>query len=164
MTALTHAPTLRGDALLLTHGRPGTERLVAAALLLDGVVSGALDVSAASARFDRRYVVCGPQPTSDPLFTRVLADPPDTPRGCIHRISSWASMAIAIDLVSAGHATPCRYGLSIDAHAEAEARARLDSSPALCAALYVFGLPVPCLPPVTSFLPPAAVAIIAALR
>jgi hypothetical protein len=36
----TYAPSMRGDAMLLTHGRAGTERLISAALLLDAVLGG----------------------------------------------------------------------------------------------------------------------------
>ncbi|HET6547374.1 MAG TPA: hypothetical protein VFG79_02880, partial [Solirubrobacter sp.] len=43
-TTLAYAPSVRGDAMLLTHGREGTELLIGAALLLDGVLAGVIDV------------------------------------------------------------------------------------------------------------------------
>jgi hypothetical protein len=184
MTPLTYVPSLRGDAMLLTHAREGTERLIAAALLLDGVIGGQLDVAplaperrrdgyeAFGTRMDRRRIVAGPERADDPLLAelraRVLAGPPDTPRGWIERAVGFALPKIAAELVAAGVASPLerrfQRGLSVDARAEAAARDRLEEHPALAAALYAVGLAAPALAPVTSFLTPAAVAVIAALR
>src|SRR3954447_14243516 len=184
MTALTYVPTLRGDAMLLTHGRQGTERLVGAALMLDAVLEGVLDIAplapqrrrepavAFAPRLDRRRVILGAERTSDPLLaelrSRVQVGLPDTPRGWIDRTTAFAPQRIAAELVHAGVASPhehrFRRGVSVDPHAEAAARERLDAQPALAAALWACGLNTPCLPPVTNFLPPAVVAIIAALR
>jgi hypothetical protein len=184
MTALTYVPTLRGDAMLLTHGREGTDRLVGAALLLDGVLEGVLDVAPLAAqrrrdaygtfgpRLERRRVVPGPERATDPLLaelrSRIQVGLPDTPRGWIDRTAAFAPARIAAELVHAAVAAPHERrflrGVSVDPHAEAAARDRLDRNPALAAALYACGLATPCLPPVTRFLPPAAVAIIAALR
>src|SRR6476659_6372172 len=101
MIALTYAPSLRGDAMLLTHGREGSERLIGAALLLDAILDGHLDVAplaaerrrdgyeAFGARMDRRRVIAGPERADHPLLAelraRVLEGPPDTPRGWIER-------------------------------------------------------------------------------
>ena len=177
MTALTYVPTLRGDAMLLTHGRQGTERLVGAALLLDAVLEGVLDIAALATQRRREpagpcRVILGPERPDDPLLaelrSRVQVGVPDTPRGWIDRTTAFAPQRIAAELIHAGVATPheqrFRRGVSVDAYAEAAARDRLDTHPALAAALYACGMTTPCLPPVTNFLPPAAVAIIAALR
>jgi len=184
MNALTYVPTLRGDALLLTHGRAGTERLIGAALLLDGVRAGILDIAPLTGprrrdghavfgpRLDRRRVIPGPEHTDNPLLaelrSRIQVGLPDTARGWIDRTAAFAPQRIACELVEAGVATPherrFRRGVSVDAGAEAAARDRLDANPALAAALYACNLTTPCLPPVTNFLPPAAVAILAALR
>jgi Golgi phosphoprotein 3 (GPP34) len=184
MSALIYVPTLRGDAMLLTHGREGTERLIGAALLLDAVLEGVLTIAPLAAqrrreaagtfgpRLDRRRVIPGPDRATDPLLaelrSRVQVGVPDTPRGWIDRAAAFAPQRIAAELVHAGVATPHERrflrGVSVDARAEAAARDRLDANPALAAALFACNLTTPCLPPVTNFLPPAAVAIIAALR
>jgi Golgi phosphoprotein 3 GPP34 len=198
MTALTYVPSLRGDAMLLTHGRAGTERLIGAALLLDGMLGGQLDVAPLTAerrrdgyeafgprmdrrrdgydafgpRMDRRRVIAGPDRADDPVLAelraRVLAGPPDSPRGWIDRTAQFAPQRIAAELVAAGVASPherrFQRGVSVDARAEAAARDRLDANPALAAALFACGHLTPALPPVTSWLPAAAVAVIAALR
>ena len=48
-TAVTYEPSVRGDAMLLTHGRKGTAEdllLVAGALVIDGALGGHIDVVA----------------------------------------------------------------------------------------------------------------------
>jgi hypothetical protein len=186
MSTLTYVPTLRGDAMLLTHGREGTERLIGAALLLDGVLGGHLDVTtlaverrrderhAFGSRLERRRIVAGPERAEEPLMAelraRVLAGPPDSPRGWIEKAALFAPTRVAAEIVATGAASPLErrfqrgFTLSVDARAEAAARERLDTTPALAAAFYAYGLATPALPPVTSWLPAAAVAIIAALR
>ena len=37
--------TIRGDAMLLTHGREGTEQLIGTALLLDAALGGQIDIA-----------------------------------------------------------------------------------------------------------------------
>ncbi|HET6549798.1 MAG TPA: GPP34 family phosphoprotein, partial [Solirubrobacter sp.] len=161
-------------------------------LLLDGVLAGAIEVvgagpdrlrGAGDRRFpanleglERRRVVAGPEPADAPdlladLRARVLAGPADSPRAWIDRAATFAPARTAAELVAAGVATPlerrCRFCLSVDARAEAEARARLraGASVALAAAAYARGLALAGpLPPATHTLPPAARAIIAALR
>jgi hypothetical protein len=183
MTALTYVPTLRGDAMLLTHGSDGSERLVGAALLLDAILGGHLDIAPLAAerrrdgyeafgvRMDRRRVIAGPERAEDPLLAevraRVLAGPPDTPRGWIDRMALFAPSRVAAELVSAGVASPherrFRRGVSVDAHAEAAARERLESNPGLAAAFYAVGMAACALPPITQLVSPAVVAVIAAL-
>jgi hypothetical protein len=162
MTALhtpTYAPTLRGDAMLLTHGAEGTERLVGAALLLDAVLGGLLDV-------EGPYVVGGPERAEGPLTAelraRVLAGPPESPRAWIERCALMAPTRVAAELVAAGVAAPLerrfqrRFTLSVDARAEAAARTRAAQDPVL--GMLVGGWT---LPPATHTLPPAVQVVLA---
>src|SRR3954462_4689673 len=91
-------PDLRTDAMLLTHGRAGTESLIAAALLIDAVRSGHLDV------LEGRRVTAGRSKTHEPplvadLRDRVLASPPTSPLGWIERTAEFASHRSAAELV-----------------------------------------------------------------
>jgi hypothetical protein len=163
-------PDLRTDTMLLTHGRAGTEPLIAAALLIDAVRSGHLDV------LEGRRIVAGRSRIDEPplladLRARVLSTPPGSPLAWIERTAEFASHRIATELVSAGIAMPLspRFQrtctLSIDARAEAAARARIKADTALAVLLYAGGLPTgDPLPPTTYNLPPAERAILAALR
>jgi hypothetical protein len=180
-------PDLRTDAMLLTHGRAGTEPLIAAALLIDGVRSGHLDVvesprlvvvaaERAHSRPRGHVVVAGRSSTDEPalladLRARVLATPPGSPLVWIERAAEFAPHRIATELVTAGIAMPLspRFGrtftLSVNARAEAAARARISTDPALAVLLYTFGLPTgDPLPPSAHTLPPAERAILAAMR
>jgi hypothetical protein len=177
----TYSPSIRGDAMLLTHGREGTERMIAAALLIDAVLAGAIDLTIIADRhtprrslFERRRLTAGqkrtdaPAPISD-LRERVRTGPADTPAGWIDRATTFAPAATAAELVAAGAAAPltqCRFTLSIDARAESAARARIPENPALAGVLHAAGLThlTGFLPPATHVLPPAAKAILAALR
>ena len=163
-------PDLRTDTMLLTHGRAGTEPLIAAALLIDGTRSGHLDV------LEGRRVVAGRSTLDEPplladLRNRVLTNPPASPRQWIERTMEFASHRIATELVTAGIAMPLSprfqrtFTLSVNARAEASARARIAADPALAVLLYSAGLPTgDPLPPSTYTLPPAERAILAALR
>jgi hypothetical protein len=181
-------PDLRTDAMLLTHGRAGTEPLVAAALLIDAVRSGHLDVvesprlvadgaprpSAHRARVLR--VVAGRSSADEPVLladlrARVASAPLGSPLQWIERTAEFAPYRIATELVTAGTAMPLspRFGrtftLSVNARAEAAARARIASDPALAVLLYTCGLPTgDPLPPSAHTLPDAERAILAALR
>jgi hypothetical protein len=162
--------SLRTDAMLLTHGRAGTERLVGAALLLDALRSGHLDV------IEGRRVVAGREDAGAPalladLRARVLAGSAGSPQGWIERAAGFAPHRIAVELVAAGLAAPLSrrfqrsFSLSVDARAEAAARERLVVDPALAGLLYVCGLPTgDPLPPATYTLPPASRAVLTALR
>jgi hypothetical protein len=161
---------LRTDAMLLTHGRAGTEPLIAAALLIDALRSGHLDV------LEGRRVVAGRSSAGEPVIladlrTRVLTGPPGSPLRWIERTSEFASHRIATELVTAGIAMPLSprlqrtYTLSVNARAEAAARARIATDPALAVLLYTCGLPTgDPLPPSAHTLPDAERAILAALR
>jgi hypothetical protein len=162
--------TLRMDAMLLTRGRVGTETLIAAALLIDAVRSGHLDV------LEGRRVVAGRHTAGEPplladLRADVLTAAPGSPQVWIERTATFAPHRIATELVAAGLATPLSarcsrsFTLSVDARAEAAARARVTRDPALAVLLYTCGLPTgDPLPPSTYTLAPAEQAILAALR
>jgi hypothetical protein len=161
---------LRTDAMLLTRGREGSESLIATALLIDAVRSGHLDV------LEGRRVVAGRHTAGEPplladLRARVLAATPASPPTWIERTATFAPHRIATELVAAGLAMPLsqrfqrQFSLSVDAHAEVAARARISRDPALAVLLYTCGFPTgDPLPPCTHTLPPAERAILAALR
>jgi hypothetical protein len=162
----TYEPSVRGDAMLLTRGREGTERLLATALLLDAVLDGHLDVSDAD-------LVAGPELEDAPplladLRAHVLEAPAAAPRIWIERAAVFAPERIAIELITAGAAEPLprrfarQVALSVDVHVESDALARsLDpSSPALAATLYIHGFGATPFPPSLHTLTPAARAIL----
>jgi hypothetical protein len=161
---------LRTDAMLLTRCRPGSEPLIAAALLIDAVRAGHLDV------LEGRRVVAGRHTAGEPplladLRARVLTAAPGSPLMWIERTASFAPHRIATELVAAGLAMPLsqrfqrQFSLSVDAHAEVAARARITRDPALAVLLYTCGFPTgDPLPPCTHSLAPAERAILAALR
>jgi hypothetical protein len=163
-------PDLRTDAMLLTHGRAGTEPLIATALLIDAVRSRHLDV------LEGRRIVAGRSSADEPaliadLRARVLTAPPGSPFSWIERTAEFASHRIATELVTAGIAMPLSprfartFTLSIDARAEAGARARISTDPAHAVLLYTCGFPTgDPLPPSAHTLPAAERAILAALR
>ena len=172
----TYTPSVRGDALLLTHGREGTELLTGAALVLDAILGGQLAVRPGF----RPLLVAGPEDPDTPdllddLRTRVLTERSNTPRGWIERAALFAPARIAAELITAGVAVPLaqrfqrRFSLSVDAAAEAAARARLlggrePHAIALAAALHLRGGAIaPPLPPALHTLSPDARAVIAAL-
>jgi Golgi phosphoprotein 3 GPP34 len=181
---------LRTDAMLLSHGRAGTEPLIAAALLIDAVRSRHLDVHesprlvvvaghpprSTSRRPRGHVVVAGGSSADEPalladLRARVLASPPGSPLHWIERTAEFASHRIATELITAGIAMPLSprfagtFTLSVNARAEAAARARIVTDPALAVLLYTFGFPTgDPLPPSAHLLPPAERAILAALR
>ena len=136
---------LRTDAMLLTHGRAGTEPLIAAALLIDAVRSGHLDV------LEGRRVVAGRTPPTSrrcsPTSATASSPPHPPPRAWIERTAQFAPHRIATELVAAGIAMPLSprfqrtFTLSVNARAEAAARARIAADPALAVLLYASGLP-----------------------
>jgi hypothetical protein len=159
--------TRRGDVMLLTHG--GEELVAGAAVLLDGVLEGSLDVLGA------RRVVAGRELPSAPLLAdlrrRVVGAPPASPHEWIVRAAAFAPHRVACELIAAGVAAPLarRFGraftLSVDARAEAAARGRIAQDPALAGLLYVAGLPTgDPLPPAIHTLPEAARVVLASLR
>jgi len=92
---------LRTDVMLLTHGRAGTEPLIGAALLIDAVRSGHLDV------LEGRRVVAGRTSADEPplladLRARVLAAAPAPPYHWLERTAEYAPHRIATELVVLG--------------------------------------------------------------
>ncbi|HEX6024014.1 MAG TPA: GPP34 family phosphoprotein [Solirubrobacter sp.] len=151
--------TIRADAMLLTHGREGTDRMIGAALLLDAALGGQIDI-------ERGYLVDGGERADSPLVAelraRVMSGPPESVSAWIDRAALFAPRKVAAELVAAGVAAPLerrfarRFTLSVDARAEAAARARADRDPVLGALLQSWPLP-----PATHTLPPAVQAILA---
>jgi hypothetical protein len=173
VTSVRPAPArvdLRTDAMLLTRGHPGSEPLLAAALLIDALRSGHLDVLEGRRVVAGRHVAGEPRLLAD-LRARVLTAAPGSPLAWIERTATFAPHRIATDLVAAGLAMPLsqrfqrQFSLSVDARAEAEARAHITRDPALAVLLYTCGFPTgDPLPPCTHSLAPAERAILAALR
>ncbi|MDA0168810.1 hypothetical protein OJ998_06895 [Solirubrobacter taibaiensis] len=124
--------SLSADATLLTRGRD--PYVIAAALLLDEILAGELDVE-------------GGRVDGEPI-----AD-------WIDRFSRIAPPRIIADLVRQGSVTPRRFSLSVDARAEAEARSRADDDSILGALLALHPLP-----PSTHTLPPAVQNVLSAVR
>ena len=100
--------SLSADATLLTRGRD--PYVIAAALLIDEILAGELDVE------------------SGCVDGEPIAD-------WIDRFSRIAPPRIIADLVRQGHVTPRRFSLSVDAGAEAEARLRAEHDAILGALL-----------------------------
>ena len=164
---MSYEPNLRGDATLITHGRCG--QLTGAALLLDAVLGGQLDV------IEGRRVVAGRELAGPPLLAelreRVLAAPPGSPRDWIGHAAEFAPHRVAVELITAGVASPLErrfqrgLTLSVDARAEVAARRRIADDPALAGLLYLSGVPTgDPLPPALHTLPGAARAVLQALR
>jgi hypothetical protein len=165
----TYLPSVRGDAMLITHGREGSERLLATALLLDAVLGGHVDIAPG-----HPHLVAGPELADTPplladLHARVLSSPGASPAAWVERAAVFAPARVAIELIASGTAEPLprrfqrHFTLSVDAVAEAEARRRLldPSSPALAAALWACGgFRALRFPPPLHTLPPAAGAIL----
>jgi hypothetical protein len=107
----THLPSVRGDALLLTHGRLGAAEdllLISAAMLLDAVLGGQLDVSGSrKVGLDRRRIAPGPATTGAPLLlelrARALQTAGETPWGWLERAAVLAPRA-SEELIASGSA------------------------------------------------------------
>ena len=126
-TAATYEPSVRGDAMLLTHGRKGTAAdllLAAGAVVLDGALGGHIDVVGRRLLgFERRRVVAGPElPEAPPLMAelraRVQAAPPDEPWGWFDRAAGFALEGVTEELEAAGVTTPLRLNLRTNAMGE----------------------------------------------
>ena len=143
-TAVTYEPSVRGDAMLLTHGRKGTAEdllLVASALVVDGALGGHIDVVGRRLLgFERRRVVAGSElPEAPPLMAelrlRVQTATPDEPWGWFDRAAGFALERVTAELDAAGVTTPLRLSntrrmlrhdtLIVSASAEDAARERL---------------------------------------
>ena len=124
--------SLSADATLLTQGRD--PYVIAAALLLDEILAGELDI------------------VSGCVDGEPIAD-------WIDRFSRIAPQRIIADLVRQGDVTPRRFSLSVDARAEAGAQLRAEHDTILGALLAVRPLP-----PSTHTLPPAVRDVLSAIR
>jgi hypothetical protein len=111
----THLPSVRGDALLLTHGRTGAAEdllLIAAAMLLDALLGGQLDVTGTHrVGLDRRRIAPGPVASGAPLLlelrARALQVAGDTPWGWLERAAVLAPRA-SDELIASGSAERAR--------------------------------------------------------
>ena len=143
-TARTYVPSVRGDAMLLTHGRTGTAEdllLVSTAVVLDGALGGHIDVVGRRLLgIGRRRVVAGVEAPDAPLLMaelreRVLSGAPDNPWGWFDRAAVFALERVSAELAGAGVTTPLRLSrarrlfrhdtLLVSASAESAARQRL---------------------------------------
>ena len=140
-------PSLLSDAALVTRGRPAPSR-------------------ASDLRIDAMLLTRGREGSAS-----LLAAAPGSPLSWIERTATFAPHRIATEVVAAGLAMPLsqrfqrQFSLSVDAHAEVAARARVTRDPALAVLLYTCGLPTgDPLPPSTHTRAPAERAILVALR
>jgi hypothetical protein len=143
-TARTYVPSVRGDAMLLTHGRKGTAEdllLVSASVVLDGALGGHIEVVGRRLLgIERRRVVAGPERADAPLLmaelrARVAESAPDDPWGWFDRAAVFALERVSAELAGAGVTTPLRLSgarrllrhdtLLVAHSAEDAARARL---------------------------------------
>jgi hypothetical protein len=143
-TARTYVPSVRGDAMLLTHGRRGTAEdllLVSASVVLDGALGGHIEVVGRRLLgIERRRVVAGQERADAPLLmaelrARVAESTPDDPWGWFDRAAVFALERVSAELAGAGVTTPLRLSgarrllrhdtLIVAESAEEAARARL---------------------------------------
>jgi hypothetical protein len=143
----TYVPSVRGDAMLITHGRKGTAEdllLAGAAVVIDAALGGHIDVEGRRLLgVERRRVVAGPELADAPpllaeLRLQVLAAAPDDPWGWIERAAAGALERVTAELDAAGLTTPLRLSrtprfsrhetLIVAPSAEAAARARLQDA------------------------------------
>lgn len=143
----TYVPSVRGDAMLLTHGRTGTAEdllLVSAAVVLDGALGGHIDVVGRRLLgIERRRVVPGAERDDAPplmaeLRARVAAATPDDPWGWFDRAAAFALDRVCAELHAAGVTTPLKLTrarrrfrhdtLLVTEAAEAGARERLHAA------------------------------------
>lgn len=140
--ATSYVPSVRGDAMLLTHGRTGTAAdllLVSAAVVLDGALGGHIDVVGRKLLgFERRRVVPGLERSDAPPLMaelRLLAASPDDLWGWFDRAAGFALERVSVELEEAGVITPLRLSrtrrflrhdtLIVSERAEAAARGRV---------------------------------------
>jgi len=113
--------TLRGDAMILTHGGPGSDRVIAAAILFDALRGGHLEIVG-------QRIVAGPEPADSPLLAALRARPAAPLDRWLDDTAAWAPERVAAELVGAGLAVPLSgpFRLSIPGRVERAARARLE--------------------------------------
>jgi hypothetical protein len=115
--AATYVPSVRGDAMLLTHGRKGTPQdvlLAGASVVLDGALGGHIDVSGRRRLgVGRHRVAAGADVPDAPLLMaelreRVLVSPPLDPWSWFDRAAVFAVERVSAELDGAGCTTPLR--------------------------------------------------------
>src|SRR5689334_6151654 len=108
-----YVPTVRGDALLLTHGRTGGAEdllLISAAVILDGVLGGHIEVTGSRrAGLDRLRIAPGAAIPGAPalmadLRERAINIAGDTPWGWFERAAVYALKRSSDELIAAGAA------------------------------------------------------------
>src|SRR3954454_19593866 len=116
-TARTYVPSVRGDAMLLTHGRTGTAEdllLASASVVLDGALGGHIAIAGRKLLgLDPPRVLAGAEVPYAPLLMaelreRVLAGTPDDPGGWFERAAVFALERVSAELAGAGVTTPLR--------------------------------------------------------
>ncbi len=143
-TVTTYVPSVRGDGMLLTHGRKGVAEdllLAGASVVLDGALGGHIEITGRKfLGLERRRVVAGPEIPGAPVLmaelrSRVLVSTPDDPWGWFDRAAVFALDRISTELDAAGLTTPLRLSrarrtfrhetLIVSETAESEAHQRL---------------------------------------
>jgi Golgi phosphoprotein 3 (GPP34) len=116
-TVTTYVPSVRGDAMLLTHGRKGAAEdllLASTSVVLDGALGGHIEITGRKfLGLERRRVVAGPEIPGAPLLmaelrSRVLLSTPADPRGWFDRAAAFALDRVSAELEVAGLTTPLR--------------------------------------------------------
>jgi hypothetical protein len=139
-----YAPSVRGDALLVTRGRTGAAEdllLISSAVVLDGLLGGHIDVTGnRRLGLERRRIAPGPAIAGAPplmadLRNRAIAVAGDTPWGWLERAGVFALDRTTDELIAAGVARPFVHGqlhrlfrhetLRVDGAAETAARGRV---------------------------------------
>ena len=107
----TYVSSVRGDALLLTHGRTGAAEdllLISSAVILDGVLGGHIDVTGnRRLGLERRRIAPGPAIAGAPalmahLREQAIAVAGDTPWGWFERAAVYAGKRASDELIGAG--------------------------------------------------------------
>jgi hypothetical protein len=116
-TATSYVPSVRGDAMLLTHGRKGAAEdllIAGASVVLDGALGGHLEITGRRLLgFERRRVVAGPEVPGAPLLmaelrSQVLVSAPGDPWSWFDRAAVFAVDRIAAELGACDLTTPLR--------------------------------------------------------
>jgi hypothetical protein len=110
-----YVPSVRGDALILTHGRTGAMEdliLISAAVVLDGTLGGHVEVTGnRRIGLDRRRVAPGVEDPRAPalmadLRRRVVAVAGETPWDWFEHAGVFALARVTEELIDAGAAEP----------------------------------------------------------
>jgi hypothetical protein len=116
-TVTSYVPSVRGDAMLLTHGRKGAAEdllIASASVVLDGALGGHIEIT--GRRFlglERRRVVPGPEASGASVLmaelrSRVLLSTPEDPWGWFDRAAVFALDRVSAELGACDLTTPLR--------------------------------------------------------